>query len=274
MLRIVCGFFVMLGCVSVYAVDETAIKVKWGYTGNVGPARWSQLDSDFAVCSSGKLQSPINIIKKVTKNGDLSLSFDYQPANLNIALDGNIELSFPDNQQLMLSEHGVQVVFPAGKITESIALNQERFRLVQFHFHSPSENRLLGQSFPLEIHFVHQGDKGHIAVIGVFVRGGAENLEIQKLINHFPTDRGQEHIIEGVQIDPMALIPDARQYYYFAGSLTTPPCTEGVNWVMMESPITASPGQIALIRKAAGGTNARPVQPLNGRKLIYVGNIK
>lgn len=271
MLRIVSFFVAVTMCVgAAFAADDAGIKVKWGYTGNTGPSRWGQLDTEFAVCSTGKTQSPINITKKVTKADDQSLKVEYQPAEMNIVDDGQTDITLGKKQILFLDGHGVQLNFPSSGVAENIILNGERYRLIQFHFHSPSENTLRGQGFPMEIHFVHQGENGHVAVIGVFVKGGNENPDIQKIIDNLPEDEGKEHIVKNEQISPAGLLPDKRGYYYFAGSLTTPPCSEGLNWVVMENPITASPSQIAMLRKAAGGANARPVQSLNGRAIGYV----
>lgn len=252
-----------------FAIDDAAVSTQWGYKGNVGPARWGQLNSDFIACSTGKSQSPINIPKKVP-HASGQLAFNYSSSKLDIVDDGQTDLTIGDKQELILDGRGVQVNFPSQDSKESITLNGKNYRLIQFHFHSPSENTWHGRSFPLEIHFVHQGENGKVAVVGVFVIGGPENMAIQKLAKHIPKVEGKEYTIEGEQINPADLLPATHQYYSFTGSLTTPPCTEGLSWMVLETPITASPAQIAVIRKAAGGANARPVQQLNGRKINYI----
>lgn len=262
------GFFICLFAGNAFAIDNAALSTQWGYTGNTGPARWGQLNPDFIACSTGKSQSPINIPKKVPQ-GSSQLIFHYSSSSLNIIDNGATDLMIGKKQELILDGHGVQVNFPSQGSKQSITLNGDNYRLIQFHFHSPSENTWHDRSFPLEIHLVHQGENGKVAVVGVFVDGGPENTAIQKLVKHIPRVEGKKYTIKDEQINPADLLPATHQYYYFAGSLTTPPCTEGLSWMVLENPITASPSQIAVIRKAAGGANARPVQPLNGRKINY-----
>jgi len=270
MLKKCCFCFVVLLFVgNTFATNEPVVATKWGYKGSISPAQWGQLNPDFIACSTGKSQSPINIPKKVPKAAG-QLVFNYAPSSLDIINDGSTDVTIGNKQMLILDGHGVKVSFPTQVAKESLVLNGKNYRLIQFHFHSPSENTWRGRSFPLEIHFVHQGENGKVIVVGVFVNGGAVNPAIQLLIGHLPAVNGKEYVIKGEQINPSDLLPTTHQYYSFAGSLTTPPCTEGLNWIVLENPITASPAQIAIIRKAAGGENARPVQPLNGRTINFV----
>lgn len=245
-------------------VDDSGIKVKWGYTGNIGPSRWGQLDKKFLLCSAGKAQSPINISKKVA-NIKSALRINYQSAPMTIVEDGATDLMMGSVQTIIDDGHSVQLNFP--KALESITLDGKDYSLVQFHLHTPSENLWHGRSFPMEIHFVHQGQDGTAAVMGVFVKSGKENAALQKIIDNLPKEKGKERVIPGERLNPMDLIPSKQAYYGFLGSLTTPPCSEDVQWLVMQNPITASPGQILSLRKAMGGTNARPVQPLNGRDI-------
>lgn len=248
--------------------NEAGAKVKWGYTGSIGPANWGQLDPSFAGCATGKFQSPINITKKVTRSKD-PLELHYQSAPMVIVDDGTTELMIGDVQTIINNGHSVQLNFPKNQQQETIVWNDERYRLVEFHFHSPSETQWHGQSYPMEIHFVHQGDKGHVAVIGVLVKGGDENPVLQKIIDNIPAEHGKPVSIASQSVNPIDLMPSSLSHYRFAGSLTTPPCTEGVEWIVMSDTITASPAQIVKLRKAAGGSNARPVQPLHGRVITY-----
>lgn len=251
------------------ATNESGVQTKWGYKGDISPAHWGQLSSSFGLCTTGRAQSPINIIKKVEK-APSKLTINYHIAdNLSVVDDGTTNLTMGDNQLVIYDGHGLQLNFSKTKIKEFLELDGIKYHLVQLHFHSPSENVLRGQSFPLEIHLVHQSDEGKVAVIGVWVKGGTENPILKQIISHLPKDEHQEHLIEDERINPNDLLPVKRDYYHFTGSLTTPPCAEGVNWVVMTETITASPAQIAILRKAAGGGNARPVQPLNGR-IIYL----
>lgn len=254
---------------SVYAnTNDEGVKIKWGYQGNMGPERWAQLDPSFMICAKGKSQSPINIIKEV-KSSSNGLMINYRPAPMVIVNNGQTDLMIGNTQTIIDDGHGIQLNFPAPVSQETIKFNGKDFRLVQFHLHTPSENAFHEEIFPMEIHFVHQGSEGQIAVIGVWVRGGQENASLQKIINHLPKEQGKEFPIAGEQINPLDLMPAKRDYYSFAGSLTTPPCSEGVQWAVMAEPITASPAQIFSLKTAMGGANARPLQPLNQRTISY-----
>jgi carbonic anhydrase len=248
-------------------LNNSSVTVNWGYKGNIGPTHWGVLDSRFELCSTGHVQSPISIPKKVV-NVEHQLRINYQSAPLTIIEDGAEELDI-GKQAVMCDEKSVQLQFHSGHERETIQYRGKQYRLVQLHFHSPSENELRGQTYPLEIHFVHQGEQGELAVIGVFVKGGQANPSIQEIIDHLPSKHGIELTTPGQYINPSYLLPANGDYYSFDGSLTTPPCTEGVHWVVMKNTIEASPAQIVLLRKALGGGNARPVQPLKGRVISF-----
>lgn len=249
------------------AEDESGIQVKWGYSGDKGPAEWGRLDPAFALCAKGKTQSPINIQKfKTTFN---SLTMNYQSAPMMIIDDGNTELDIGNSHVITNDGHGIQLNFPQGSSKETITFKDKEYHLVQFHVHTPSETILRGRAFPMEIHFVHQGESGEVVVIAVFVKTGASNPVLQKLIANFPQDHGIEHAIKDERINPMDLIPTKHDYYNFMGSLTTPPCTEGLHWIVMANPITATNAQISSFKNAAGTNNARPEQPLNNRPIYF-----
>ena len=251
------------------AVDNSGVTVKWGYKGEFAPAYWGKLDPRFALCATGKSQSPINITKSVAKATN-NLTIHYQPAVMHIIDDGVTDLLIGKTHTLVLDGHGVQLNFSDQGEKEHIILHGKKYRLVQFHFHTPSETHWQGEATPLEIHFVHQSDDGEVAVIGVLVKNGGENTTLKKIIDHLPVEDGKESIIASEKINPAALLPsDTHRYYRFMGSLTTPPCTEGLRWMVMSGMITATPTQIDALRKAAGGENARPVQPLHGRVVSY-----
>lgn len=253
-------------CVHAFAdVNDAATKIKWGYEGKTGPQHWGQLDSAFAVCANGQAQSPINITKEtIAKN--TSLTLHYKAAPMLIVDDGLTELMIGKTQTIFNDGHAIQLNF-AQDAEEKITYNDKSYWLVQFHIHTPSENKWQGQSFPMEIHFVHQGEDGTLAVIGVFVRNGKENPVFKKIVAHLPKREGDIMTVKGENINPADLIPVRQDYYSFAGSLTTPPCLEGVQWLVMAEPITASAVQIAKLKRAINGENARPVQALHGRQI-------
>lgn len=253
-----------------YAADinDSGIKTQWGYVGNTGPERWGQLNPNFAVCDTGTRQSPINIPKK-TIAAPASLKINYNPAQLYLLNDGPTSLMIGNVQTIYNDGHSVQVNF--SNITkETISFDNTEYHLVQFHFHSPSENLLRSISQPLEIHLVHQSQDGKVAVLGIFVKAGEMNVELKKIIDHMPQDRNAIHEIQGEKIDPNGLLPAKTNYYSFAGSLTAPPCTEGLQWIVLAEPITASPAQILQIRNVIDN-NARPTQRLQGRTINYSG---
>lgn len=250
------------------AIDQSSVKVTWGYRGHVGPEFWGRLNPSFTLCSTGKLQSPIDIAKNdVTVENTLSLH--YLPAPLAVIDDGETSLLIGNHQTIYNDGHTLQVNFHDDEVKERVSYKGNDYKLKQLHFHSPSENQLNDESAPMEIHFVHQGKHGAVLAIGVLVKGGAANAALQTIIDHLPAQDGKEYILNQVKINPHDLFPLDNDYYSFPGSLTTPPCTEGLEWVVMAGTITASPAQIATIRKAIGGSNARSVQPLNNRIIAY-----
>lgn len=246
---------------------DAGVKTDWGYKGNIGPSRWSQLNPAFVLCSAGKEQSPIDVPSK-TKKSPYDLAIRYQSAPLAIMNDGQTELNLNADQILVNDGHSVQLNFDQHSALEKVHFNGADYSLLQLHFHSPSENLWRGQGYPLEIHFVHQGQANDLLVIGVFVKSGPANPALQMVIEHLPKEHGQVSLVAGQSINPANLLPADNDYYAFKGSLTTPPCSEGVNWVIMSTSITASPAQIQQLRQAMGGVNARPVQPLHKRDVF------
>lgn len=266
-------FVVLLGTIictqaSAADVDKTGASVKWSYVGTTGPTKWGTLSKDFALCDTGRLQSPINIERNRIP-APYSLSMQYHAAPLLIGEDMDNTYKITPSRTITNTGYGVQINFHEKK-KELLTYDGKEYELVQFHFHSPSETTWHKQAFPLEIHMVHHGADGvGVLVLAVFVKGGAENPVMKTILDHLPEKEKQEYAIPGATVDPAGLLPDNQRYYAFTGSLTTPPCTEGLQWIVMPEPITASPAQILKIRDASGGTNARPVQPLNGRTIYY-----
>ena len=255
-----------LGCQAGAAVNDSGAKEDWSYVGTTGPAHWGMLSTVFEACDIGKTQSPIDIGRRIV-DAKFDLNMHYHPSPMVIGEDMDTRLDISNKQTIVNMGHGLQLNFH-GDRRELVAYNGQEYELIQLHFHSPSETLWHKQSFPLEIHFVHQG-KNDVLVIAVFVKGGGENEVLKTILAHVPDDKKQEHAVKGVSVNPAGLLPEDLRYYAFDGSLTTPPCTEGIHWLVLKQPVTASPAQILNIRKASGGTNARPVQPLNGRTIYY-----
>jgi carbonic anhydrase len=252
------------------AINDSAIKVDWGYKGNIGPERWAKLNPAFALCATGTRQSPVNLTGDMTPS-NAALSFQYRAAPMAIMDNGVTQLQLAQDQIFINDGHGIQLNFhPAAQ--EYLRYDGEKYQLVQLHFHSPSENEREGRRFPLEIHFVHQGSDGKVIVVGVFVRAGGQNPIIQKVIEHLPKEEGKESTVMSERVNPADLLPTEKAVYAFDGSLTTPPCTEGLRWLQLKESITATPAQIQQLRWAAGGDNARPIQSLNGRRVYFKKN--
>lgn len=266
---IVAGMFTLasffIGNMAHAGIDNKAATVPWGYSGTIGPAQWGKLNADFQLCSMGNYQTPIDIGHAVSSD-KRNLHIVYRVSPLRIMKDGVTSL-IVGQQQLKIKEgHTIQVDFPKNT-QEKVIIAKIPYRLVQFHFHTPSETLLQGHQFPLEIHFVNQGPQGKLAVIGVFVETGKENPALNPILSHIPKVKGKEYKFSHVNINPTALLPKNQSHYIFMGSLTTPPCAEGVKWFVMQHPIQASAAQIAKIKQAQGGNNARPLQPLHDRQV-------
>ena len=218
----------------------------WNYSGETGPAHWGDLSPEYAACSQGKQQSPVNI--RHAKHAKLPIiEFDYKPSAVDVINNG----------------HTIQSTYDPGS---SITIDGKTYELIQFHFHHVSENTVNGKHFPLEGHLVHKNADGKLAVVAVFFEEGHTNPAIATVWNNMPNTEGQENKPSGVQVNASQLLPDDREYYRFSGSLTTPPCTEGVTWLVMAHKMSVSKEQVAAFA-ALDPNDYRPVQRLNGRKI-------
>lgn len=215
----------------------------WSYDGDTGPDKWAVINEEYKDCN-GKNQSPVDI------SGAERLK-SLQPLDLNY-LEAK-ELDIINNG------HSVQVSYADGTFGD--------YHILQFHFHCPSEHTINGKQYPMEVHLVHSTAEGELAVIGVMVEEGAENEFFKKLWEHIPEASGEEKKVE-MAFNVENMLPEDRGYYHLTGSLTTPPCTEGVQWYVLSNPVTASKEQIEKIAAAMPKHNARPVQPLNDRKIV------
>lgn len=218
----------------------------WTYQGHTGPTHWSALEPEFKSCAIGHEQSPIDIRRGAAQKANLPpIAFAYQRGPLKMIDNG----------------HTIQVNVAPGS---SIGVDGHRYELQQFHFHKPSEEAIDGKHADMVAHLVHKDRDGKLAVVAVLLHAGEANPFVALLWNNLPKQRGVEAEAKDVEIDPSDLLPRDRGYYTFPGSLTTPPCSEGVTWYVLRNPATLSTGEIARFAKAYP-MNARPLQPLNGR---------
>jgi carbonic anhydrase len=218
----------------------------WGYKdGASGPAQWGELTPANQVCSVGFQQSPIDLTKGLdARLGGIDINF--KPMPLHVVNNG----------------HTIQVNCEAGS---DIRFDGKTYRLLQYHFHHPSEHALNGKRFQMEAHFVHVGDDGTLAVLGVFFKPGQENAALGKIWSSMPTKAGEEN--KGGKVSPAALLPQDRAYYRYYGSLTTPPCSEKVIWSVYAQPLEASMSQFQEFARLFP-MNARPLQLRNRRYLL------
>jgi len=229
------------------ASDSLHKDIHWDYEGEGSPANWAKLRPDFNLCGNGKRQSPIDIHDGIRVDLE-PIKFDYKPTQFRIVDNG----------------HTIQInVGDGGGERSSISLMGRSYRLAQLHFHRPSEERVDGKTFEMVMHMVHKDDEGHLAVVAVLLERGAEHPIIQTFWNNLPLETNIE-LAPATAIDPNKLIPEARNYYTYMGSLTTPPCTEGVLWLVMKQPLQLSAEQIGIFARLYKN-NARPIQAGNAR---------
>jgi carbonic anhydrase len=198
---------------------------------------------EFSKCSSGARQSPIDIRDGIKVDLD-PVQFDYKPSAFKVIDNG----------------HTVQVNVGVGN---SIEVMGRRFELVQFHFHRPSEERIDGKQFDMVVHLVHKDLDGRLAVVAVLLSRGSAQSVVQNVWNNLPLEKGEE-LAARMPLNPADLLPAERSYFAYMGSLTTPPCSEGVLWMVMKNPVQISPEQIGIFARLYP-MNARPVQSASGR---------
>jgi carbonic anhydrase len=253
MTRLTRTLVVVLGLVVVTLAAQTK---HWAYEDSgdgVGPAKWGTLPGD-ATCATGTQQTPINLVVSGARSQDLpNLAFAYKPSRLSMVNNG----------------HTVQMTYDAGSKLGRVGMTNT-LTLAQFHFHAPSEHTVDGVSYPMEAHLVHVDAAGKpAAVIGVFVKAGKENAGLTRAFQSLPARSGHKSAPAGATIDARALLPADTTFFTYQGSLTTPPCTEGLTWYVFKTPIEMSAGQISAFTKLEhlGHTN-RPIQNLGGRVVL------
>ena len=223
-------------------------EVHWSYEGASGPQAWGKLKPDFNLCAIGKRQSPINIEESATLRGPAeAIQFDYPASSASVVNNG----------------HTIQVDVVGDN---SITVRGSNFKLLQFHFHHPSEERVNFRSFAMVAHLVHRNSDGQLAVVAVLLEPGPANSMINKVWTYMPLDTGDRVRMPAGIVEIAELLPKDQRYYQFMGSLTTPPCSEGVLWMVLKQPVTISQEQLRLFGQLFPN-NARPPQPVNGRAI-------
>ena len=222
--------------------------VHWGYAGDTGPARWGDLSPTFEECKQGVEQSPIDLTGDAEARPHV-LEFRYLPSPLEIVNNG----------------HTIQVNYAPGSM---LIVGDREYALLQFHFHRLSEHTVNREPADMELHLVHSDDAGNLAVVGVFLQAGQPNLALEQVWNNTPAQESETRLVPEARFNAADLLPLDLSYYAYAGSLTTPPCTEGVRWFVLSAPLEVSPEQLHEFA-ALFSENARPTQPLNDRTILF-----
>jgi carbonic anhydrase len=217
----------------------------WSYEGELGPANWSKINVDWAKCGMGNRQSPIDLRDGIKVNLE-QIGFDYHPSSFNEVNNG----------------HTIQVTVGGGNF---ITVGNQTYELQQFHFHRPSEEKINGKGTEMVMHLVHKSAEGKFAIVAVLLERGQPHGLMQTIWDNLPLEK-QEVVAPSVVIDPKDALPASREYFTYMGSLTEPPCTEGVLWLVFKQPRQASPAQMALFSRLYP-LNARPVQSTSGRMI-------
>lgn len=222
-------------------------KAHWGYDGKTGAQAWGDMEPGFSVCKLGKFQSPIDIQDTQAKKAPIPpIKFSYVAGAGEVVNNG----------------HTIQVNTATGG---AITLADGDYKLLQFHFHTPSEEKINGKPYSMVAHLVHKSDTGKLAVVAVLLKVGKENAALKPVFDAMPAKADGKAAL-AAPINLADILPADRGYYRFKGSLTTPPCSEEVSWQVLKQPVEISKSQLEAFRKLYR-MNARPVQPVNGRTL-------
>ena len=228
---------------------------RWGYAGDTGPENWGSLSDKYSECSEGREQSPIDIATdEVDSSGDTPrLSFAYRDEAVRTINTGLfVKVKYEEDKSSTADK-------------SSIAIGEREYRLVEIHPHTPGEHTVDSQGFPMEMHLVHRGAQSQLAVVGILFRLGEANPAVQQFIDSVPIRPGEDYF-PSERFSAVDMLPSENSYYGYRGSLTTPPCTEGVRWLVMSEIQEVSQEQAEQISELTGGVeNNRPVQPLGDR---------
>ena len=246
-------------------------KPHWAYSGSEGPSHWGSLAKEYSTCSAGHNQSPINLTS-TTPDKLFKLNFNYQSVPMSILNNGHtiqINYNTVNNSDENKIEIGGKSYLMSSAVqhNSSISISGEVYKLLQIHFHSPSEHQVVGESFPLEAHFVHINAQNQLAVIGVIFKLGNSNNFLSKLWKQMPTSAGPAKTYNNILVNGGELLPENKSHYHYRGSLTTPPCSEGVRWFVMKNHTQVSQSQVHKFNSIVGKNN-RPIQPRNQRFVL------
>lgn len=223
-------------------------KTPWSYDGSQGEKHWSELDSDYAACNNGKEQSPIDI-RNAGKADLPAIRFEYMSEPLKYVIN---------------NAHTIRVDYHDAPGTGNfLIVGDKRYQLTQFHFHYPSEEYINGKRYDMVLHLMHTAADQEVAGVAVLLRRGHANATIQQVWDHMPSTEAQEEVV-GTEINPAGMLPHDTGYFLYTGSLSAPPCTEGVKWFVLKTPVEISRDQIQQFAKLYP-RDARSLQPLNGR---------
>lgn len=230
-------------------MSTPALAGHWSYEGDTAPEHWGELESAYKTCQTGMNQSPVNI--------DNTLKAHLSPLQTHYT-EGPVKL--------LNNGHTIQAEERADT-RDAITLDNQRWTLQQFHFHAPSENTIHGKKYDMEMHLVHKNAAGEITVVAVMFDKGAANEELDKIWKPMPQQADRQADLT-THLDLNNLLPKVKTYWRFSGSLTTPPCSEGVTWLVMQHPLTLSAAQLETLTHTLRHHNNRPVQPLHGRLVV------
>lgn len=224
-------------------------KSEWSYQGDTGPSHWGSLDADYTTCANGESQSPVNIQKPETKQGNTDIKMNYRPSDFTIKNDGHTVLAEPETQN------------------NTLILEGEEYTLSQFHFHAPSEHQINAEHEDMELHLVHESAEGELVVTAFMLQEGSNSAFSSAFWDKMPSSEAEAPASTDKLINLEELLPLSSSTFQYNGSLTTPPCTEGVRWVVYEQPVSLTSSQLENFQQIFED-NHRPVQPLNGREVI------
>ncbi|MTH45621.1 carbonic anhydrase [Intestinirhabdus alba] len=246
----ICPSAITLAALCLTSLSASAAPAHWSYQGDGAPERWGEISEAFKVCQTGMSQSPVDIRQQFVREERLP----------------PLEIRYVDSPAIFLNNGHTLQAAPDGGGVNSIQLDGYAYTLEQFHFHAPSENTVNGQHYAMEMHLVHKSLTGKLAVVAVMFEPGSPNKALEHLWKTIPATGNSVSLSSPVKINQ--LLPKNRAYWRFSGSLTTPPCSEKVAWIVMKSPLTLSAEQLRKFKTAMRHDNNRPTQPLNGRTIV------